>query len=60
MTPILKTKRNQKPPREKKRELMSNQERVAKDNTSIKVEIKKKKSLMVTALVDLELPTTFS
>jgi hypothetical protein len=60
MTPILKMRRNQKPPREKKRELMSNQERVAKDNTSIKVEIKKKKSLMVTALVDLELPTTFS
>jgi hypothetical protein len=60
MTPILKMRRNPKPPREKKRELMSNQERVAKDNTSIKVEIKKKKSLMVTALVDLELPTTFS
>ena len=60
MIVILKTRKNPKHLKEKKRELTLNKEKEARNNTLTKEVTKKTKRLMEIASEDLELPTIFS
>ena len=60
MIVILKTRKNPKQLKEKKRELTLNKEKEARNNTLTKEVTKKTKRLMEIASEDLELPTIFS